>query len=452
MKKLLTLFVFLFAFTGIAQIVTIPDINFKTALLNHDPVIDINNDGEIQVTEAHATVELSVRNQGIDDLTGIEDFINLIELSCLGNNLQVINTNTLSLLEIFSCGFNNLQSLDISQNSSLRWFFCNHNPMSTLDITNNPNLTRVSFNNTPLSEIDFQSNQSLELIRINFTNLQSIDVTNITSLITLDVSNTNITTVDLTQNSNLRSYAGTNLAMNTINVQGNAILQDLDISGTNIAELDMSNNLGLKRLNITETGIGMLDLTNHSNIQMLSLFDTEIESLDLSNNTSLCYVEGGDSDYLKYVNLRNGNNTLLDPNLSCTVSTTHKGYSTSAQAVFLSADYLDFICVDDIDFSEQNWTIIPANTSFTEDCILGTNNFDPSSIILYPNPATKVLNIQSETVITSIEIINVLGQSLMSIRGTSNKEQLNVSNMSSGNYFVKINTAGSSSVYQIIKE
>ena len=61
MKNLYILLIALFAFTiSQAQIVNIPDANFKNALLNHIPVIDLNGDSEIQISEA------SVFNGAID--------------------------------------------------------------------------------------------------------------------------------------------------------------------------------------------------------------------------------------------------------------------------------------------------------------------------------------------------------------------------------------------------
>ncbi|MCG2418401.1 hypothetical protein K8089_05145 [Aequorivita sp. F47161] len=81
MKHLLLTLIFLSSFFASAQIVNIPDANFKNALLNHNPVIDTNGDGEIQVSEAEVVTQLGylteLRDKGIENLTGIEAFINL---------------------------------------------------------------------------------------------------------------------------------------------------------------------------------------------------------------------------------------------------------------------------------------------------------------------------------------------------------------------------------------
>ena len=106
MKKLYFLFFLTIGFFGNAQIVNIPDSNFKAMLLSANPsnfiastelptylssndswtvsnyhVIDTNGDGEIQVIEAQSIKYLTIAGDTtISDLTGIQAFINLHSL------------------------------------------------------------------------------------------------------------------------------------------------------------------------------------------------------------------------------------------------------------------------------------------------------------------------------------------------------------------------------------
>lgn len=82
MKKSLLLFIFFFCAVTQAQIVIIPDPVFKAQLLSHDPVIDTDTDGEIQVSEALAATEIGIAGAGITDLTGIAAFSNITFISC----------------------------------------------------------------------------------------------------------------------------------------------------------------------------------------------------------------------------------------------------------------------------------------------------------------------------------------------------------------------------------
>ncbi len=94
MKKSILLFGLFAGTLGFvkAQNVNIPDVNFKNALLNHNPVIDTNGDEQIQVSEAEAfTGLLRADNRAIADLTGIEAFVNITQLHCYNNQLTSLN-------------------------------------------------------------------------------------------------------------------------------------------------------------------------------------------------------------------------------------------------------------------------------------------------------------------------------------------------------------------------
>ena len=104
MKQLLVGALLLLGVSVKAQIVNIPDANFKNALLNHDPVIDINNDGEISYAEAEGyTGKIVVLFRNISDLTGIEAFVNLTELYCDNNQLTSLDVSSNTALEVFEC-------------------------------------------------------------------------------------------------------------------------------------------------------------------------------------------------------------------------------------------------------------------------------------------------------------------------------------------------------------
>ncbi|WP_284651750.1 T9SS type A sorting domain-containing protein [Flavobacterium terrisoli] len=70
-------------------------------------------------------------------------------------------------------------------------------------------------------------------------------------------------------------------------------------------------------------------------------------------------------------------------------------------------------------------------------CQLGVSESElNSSIKLYPNPATSVLNIESSLLpITKVEFYSILGNKVLE---TSNIETINIENLSSGMYMVKM--------------
>ena len=100
------------------------------------------------------------------------------------------------------------------------------------------------------------------------------------------------------------------------------------------------------------------------------------------------------------------------------------------------------ICADGV-FSEV-W-------SFTVAGVLGINDQTIEGLVVYPNPAQDILNVEAASSISTIEIINILGQVMISEKTTSNNVQLNISKLSSGTYFARITAEDSTSIVQIIK-
>ena len=117
MKLYFLVLSFLLAPSSWGQVIDFPDPNFKNALLDHSPVIDTNGDNEIQVSEANAFVAaLDVEDKDIEDLSGIEFFINIPELNCSWNDLTSLDiSNNLSLVRL-DFGLNGLTELDVSSN------------------------------------------------------------------------------------------------------------------------------------------------------------------------------------------------------------------------------------------------------------------------------------------------------------------------------------------------
>jgi len=72
---------------------------------------------------------------------------------------------------------------------------------------------------------------------------------------------------------------------------------------------------------------------------------------------------------------------------------------------------------------------------------------------IFPNPVNDILNIQSSetTVIKSIGIYNSLGQLIMDIAKPNESKELNVSQLSAGNYLIKIDTEKGSNTQKFIK-
>jgi hypothetical protein len=72
---------------------------------------------------------------------------------------------------------------------------------------------------------------------------------------------------------------------------------------------------------------------------------------------------------------------------------------------------------------------------------VGINDPSAGSILIYPNPATEVVNVKSEATISTIEVMNFVGQSVFTVNTVDSRTaKISVTTMRSGVYFVKVTT------------
>lgn len=150
----------------------------------------------------------------LDDLSGIENFINLKKLTCdrqslrrvdlskntkleyvwiANNKLIDINLKKLEYLEELQLIGNQLETIDLSDNPYLRILRLGENYFSSFDLESTPRVNYLVLKNNPLTEIKNLTN--LNLLKHCFlegTNLSSLDVSGLTTLDYLDVNDTNL--------------------------------------------------------------------------------------------------------------------------------------------------------------------------------------------------------------------------------------------------------------------
>jgi len=93
-------------------------------------------------------------------------------------------------------------------------------------------------------------------------------------------------------------------------------------------------------------------------------------------------------------------------------------------------------------YFDYNFPIV-TNTATTAIQTLSTQDFEFGQYLsLYPNPVNNELNIETKQTIevSSISIYNTLGQLVVVVPNAKNITKIDVSSLSSGNYFVKINS------------
>jgi hypothetical protein len=83
--------------------------------------------------------------------------------------------------------------------------------------------------------------------------------------------------------------------------------------------------------------------------------------------------------------------------------------------------------------------------------ILSNENWDYNSLKVFPNPATGILNISYNQEISSLKVINMLGQELLSKEVHTENTSIDFSNFTNGTYFVQINLSNVTKTVKVIK-
>ncbi len=144
MKTLITILILAFSTTSFAQITQIPDPNFEQALIDLGIDSDGIVNGQVLTSDIETVMSLNVENKGIQDLTGLEDFVALENLNVSFNMMTSLSlTNNVNLKElIFNTSFN-LVDIDVSNNINLETLHSSYSLLTQLDLTNNPNLLEL---------------------------------------------------------------------------------------------------------------------------------------------------------------------------------------------------------------------------------------------------------------------------------------------------------------------
>ncbi len=169
MRKFYFLLLGLLIFSGVqAQIVNIPDANFKAKLISLG--IDKNNNGEIEVDEAKNVKQLVINNSNISSLEGISSFINLFYLDCSSNAIESLNLGGLLTLNTLLCHSNKLTSLNLVEIPELSNLVCGSNFLKNIDASNLLGLCLLHCENNPYLEFISVKGNSFCVFESNFSN------------------------------------------------------------------------------------------------------------------------------------------------------------------------------------------------------------------------------------------------------------------------------------------
>ncbi|MFT3795172.1 T9SS type A sorting domain-containing protein [Flavobacterium sp.] len=385
MKQLYAFIFFtLCLFSAQAQIVTIPDIKFKNALI--DRGVDTNNDNQIQLSEALAVTNLDITNFGglsaaITDMTGIRSFANLQVLDCSAHNFTTLDVSGMSNLTSLSFGQCGVTSVNLTGLTNLQQIDLVMNPITALDLSALTNLKFVHAYACFLTSLNVNNLSQLEYLNCSSCDLTALDVTDLVNLVDLQCAWNTISHLDLTHLTKL----------NSLDAQGN-LFSTLDLSNvtTQGSNFMVGDNPNLTSLNVKNGRFNYLNWSNSTNcpnLQYICVDESEQQSVltnlllagetNVAVNTYCSFGLGGNHNaiagtvrYDLFADGCDATDTAM-PNIRLNVSD-----GSQSGAIFTRSDGSY-----DLSVNTGNFTLTPVldNTNFTVTPTSATVSFNVSN-------------------------------------------------------------------------
>lgn len=382
-----------------AQEINVPDPIFESYLEENGMGDGIPNNGLVLKENIENVTDLNIYSKGINDFTGLEGFNSLVNLYCSNNNPAELPL-----------------TLDLSGFTFLEKVICENNLVTSVIFPENSVLREANFNGNLMTAIDMSMIPEIVSLDIANNYLTSIDVTNASYLSFLNISNNSLTSLD---------------------VDNNEFLSILDVSYNQLTELSTHMNYGLQELIVNSNEIEELDLSDNYNLIFIEAPENKLTSLNLENLEYLIYLDLSSND-LNCLNIKSGYNERIssllvtnNPNLSCIQADTDSGEGINTMQ-------------------------LDGGTSFNtlcEECqTVGTHEIelDHTFLSVYPNPCHDLVNVKTDIQnIESIQLTNLAGKVIKNY-DTSIKE-LNVEEIPTGFYFLKVTNAQETISIRIIK-
>ncbi len=165
--------------------------------------------------------------------------------------------------------------------------------------------------------------------------------------------------------------------------------------------------------------IGRLHLTIEKSPEVLIEGNWILEPGQTAVLTAVCTMPGVTYNWYK--------NDVLQPDHSNTLTVEPNGTENIDVHLATSKAYSQITCVT------NNWITVTTN--------VGIDDVDAMQVNIYPNPTSRVLNLQSAEGIGEVVVYNVLGQQMLRQQGNGGHMQLDLGALAAGNYTISITSA-----------
>ena len=263
-----------------------PDDNFRKYIIGRF----CDSGGVLYASTIESAVYISVSNQEIRSLKGIELFPHLERLECGGNALSELDLSANPELKSLDCSENALTTLDVGGNQALTNLNCSANKLAKLDVSGNRALTWLNCGSNQLTALDVSGNTALERLECGWNRLSSLDVSGNPALEGLRCNDNRLTALDVTANKALTWLICGGNKLTALDVTNGTALKTLDCGNNQLRSLDVSGHAQLESLNCSKNRLTELDLTSNRALDWLECSQNQLKKLNLRRNTALRYL------------------------------------------------------------------------------------------------------------------------------------------------------------------
>lgn len=401
----------LLSFSSLGQTVNIPDANFKSALLNHVPVINTNGDGEIQLSEALAYVDgIDVADKNIVNLTGIESFVNMSSLNCSKNRLSSLAINNFPGLLSLNCGSNNISLLSLTGIPLLETLLCNGNRLTTLHLLEFALLKNLNCYNNSLTSLSLNPSAPIELFACENNRLTSLPSINLAYLTSFDCVNNLLTSLSIGDAPNLKVLSCAQNKLISLSVGNAPQLTQIIALRNKLTSMTLGNMPALQVLHCAINELSSITINNAYSLQKLDCSNNKITDLSLS-----------DYPFLSSVDCYNNNiNSITLHNLP------KLGYLVCYNNLITSTSFSDLPMLENLNLhSNKLNTLTISGLPKLKDLRVSVNPLTSLTIFNLPSLGSVEAN---QTLLTSIDISQTPAKQITSL----NNSQLQYINMKNG--------------------
>lgn len=172
---------------------------------------DLDQDGKISYAEAEAIKSLTLFSADIENLNGLQAFINLDSLILKMLPLEVMDLSGNPGLRYIECSICDLKSVDLSGNSMLEEIYCEVNQIETLLLPESNVLKTLRCGYNRIRELDVSGNPGLISLGCNNNYLSSLDLSNNLQLTRMISCGNQLTTLDVSRNAKITTLGIDNM-------------------------------------------------------------------------------------------------------------------------------------------------------------------------------------------------------------------------------------------------